>query len=147
MMWSRRTAVALMGLGLIASIVGCGRRWEKALPTFPVSGQVFRDGKPLADALVVLHPQQAMDGKIQPARGNTDAEGKFQLSTYNSGDGAAVGDYVVTVEYYEPIKEGGSVIAGPNVLPPEYSLLAHSKIKVHVPEGGTTVETIEVPGE
>ncbi len=98
MMWSRR----IEGLLLLAACVmlgpmgftGCG----KGRPTtIPVTGTVTLDGKPIAGATVMLQPQ----GPGKPAVGVTDDQGRFSLYTFEPGDGALPGTYLVTVRKVE----------------------------------------------
>jgi hypothetical protein len=70
-------------------IAGCSR--GPAL--VPASGQVKLDGQPLAGATVTFVPQQAG----RPATATTDAQGNFRLATAQAGEGAAPGEYAVTV--------------------------------------------------
>lgn len=68
--------------------IGCS---DSGLKLADVSGVVTVDGKPMAYAGVVFHPE------IGPiATGNTDAEGKFVMVTAGK-KGASVGDHVVTI--------------------------------------------------
>jgi hypothetical protein len=82
--------------------------------------------------MVVLHPQPGSDPRIQPARGTVDQVGKFKITTNQSGDGAAVGDYLVTVVHTPLVKKEGDIGAGPNVLPPKYESPATTDLKVTV---------------
>ncbi len=52
-----------------------------------VSGQVTFNGKPLTGATVLFSPDDP--NKPRPAIGKTNDEGKFELSTFVAGDGAA----------------------------------------------------------
>ena len=80
----------------------------------PVRGQVFvaRD-EPAAGALVVFHPVAAdHETRLKPLA-YVDEQGNFELTTYDQGDGAPSGEYVITVEWRErpatpfsPDKEG-----------------------------------------
>jgi len=56
-------------------------------------------GKGLANATVIFHTQNPAEGFIKP-RATTDADGGFAMTTYESGDGAPVGDYEVTIEQW-----------------------------------------------
>jgi hypothetical protein len=78
-------------------IVGCG---AAKVPLYPVSGQVIYQGKPAANAQVVFHDKRPAGElrEIPIPRARTDAEGKFQLSSYQPNDGAPAGDYAVTVK-------------------------------------------------
>ncbi len=80
----------------------------------PVRGQVFasRD-KPAAGALVVFHPMAADHEIPLKPLAYVDDQGSFELTTYDQGDGAPSGEYVITVEWREkpatpfsPNKEG-----------------------------------------
>lgn len=71
-------------------VIGCGPRHPE---TVAATGTVTLDGQPIAGATVMLHPQ----GPGKPAIGLTDAEGRFHLYTFQPGDGALPGKYLVTV--------------------------------------------------
>ncbi len=76
---------------------GCGGGVDR--PTvYPVSGTVAYNGKPVAGALVSFFGESA----AKEASGITDAEGKFQLSTYGLNDGAVPGMHKVTVSKSDP---------------------------------------------
>jgi hypothetical protein len=66
--------------------------------TYKVTGQVTLDGNPLAGATVALIPKDASRFQMKERpQGVTDADGKFTISTYESGDGAPEGDYGVAI--------------------------------------------------
>ena len=79
------------------ALVGCGSS-EPGL--VPVSGIVMLDDKPIDKAAVMFHHAA---GRI--AYGVTGEDGTFQLTTRDSGDGALIGDYRVTVSLTH--QEGG----------------------------------------
>lgn len=58
----------------------------------PVRGTVTANGKPLDDGTIVFTPQRGRiaHAKIQP-------DGRFQLSTYKTHDGAIVGPHKVAI--------------------------------------------------
>jgi hypothetical protein len=99
--WHRLLTVAC--LVALALLVGCGKRTK----TVPVSGIVKIDGVPLKDARVTFHPIDG--GKM--AFGNTDAEGRFTLTTSNSNDGAVPGQYRVTVSVVGSFEAASDKIA------------------------------------
>ncbi|MBX3437837.1 MAG: hypothetical protein KF861_10125 [Planctomycetaceae bacterium] len=80
--------------------VGCSKpERPKTEPTFPVSGTVTIDGKPTPGVKVWMFKEAEAPGYVDPVlgaphMGETGADGKFQITTYNTGDGAPVGDYV-----------------------------------------------------
>ena len=89
---------AMLGLPLLMA-GGCSRG-EVRVPTFAASGGLLAaDEQPIANALVVLHPVDASSTAPKP-RATTDGDGRFELTTYETGDGAPEGDFVVTVEQW-----------------------------------------------
>lgn len=127
-----------------STCVGCGSGdGITRLPVHPVEGAITRDGKPLANAFVALHPKTS-DARAITARGQTDSNGKFQVTTYDSNDGAPEGEYAVTVQYYELLQNGTSSEPGPNVLNPKISSPHQTDIVVKVASGANQLPAIEV---
>jgi hypothetical protein len=81
---SSSTLVALVGT---LSVVGCGRR-----DMSPVTGRVTHEGRPVAAAVVQFIPSR---GPMSAA--TTDADGRFRLRTFGTGDGALTGTHTVVV--------------------------------------------------
>ncbi|MHC5540860.1 hypothetical protein ACYOEI_21775 [Singulisphaera rosea] len=85
---------------LSLALPGCGSG-EGSLPklegeTQPVKGKILlSDGKPLVGATVHFIPTQE---KGAGARGTTGADGGFELTTREPGDGALAGDYKVRLD-------------------------------------------------
>lgn len=73
---------------------GCGQAGPKL---YPVSGTVTFGGEPVTGATITLHS----DHSPRLVTGRSDAQGRFQLSTFEEGDGAIAGEYIVTVTKYE----------------------------------------------
>src|SRR5687767_7103434 len=67
-------------------------------PTYPVTGIVTLQGKPVAGAAITFVPT-AGDGVAASAI--TDSEGKYALTTWEAGDGARTGEYRVKVSKQE----------------------------------------------
>lgn len=80
--------LVLSALALLISI-GCGQSGPGLLP---VSGRVTVDGEPVESGTVTFYP-----GSGRPATSELSSGGRYQLTTYNSGDGAVSGHYVVTI--------------------------------------------------
>lgn len=78
---------------LTCFVVGCSGGPEDRPTLTPVSGTVVFKGKPVADATVAFWGE----GAPRPAKGISDAEGKFTLSMFDFGDGAMTGPNKVTV--------------------------------------------------
>jgi hypothetical protein len=86
---------------VLAGITGCG---STNPATVPVSGVVTYQGEPVVGAQVSF----MAEGAARAASGQTDAEGKFQLSTYGTNDGAVVGSHTVTITKATDENVGGA---------------------------------------
>ncbi|HAC90650.1 MAG TPA: hypothetical protein DCF63_08445 [Planctomycetaceae bacterium] len=91
--WKNWIGVAIVS-GLL---VGCSSEPAK-LVTHAVEGRVVNGKSPISHATVVLHPVQEFQGESIRPRGQTDADGKFRLTTYTQNDGAPSGEYRVTIQ-------------------------------------------------
>ena len=112
-----QSRLLVLVLGLMA---GCNQPGEMLVP---VVGRVLVDGKPASGAAIVFHPVDSTHGTHPLAPG--DANGEFQLTTIRSGDGAAPGDYRVTLTWYvsPPRKKGVEGEESPvrNLIPEKYA--------------------------
>jgi|694.fasta_scaffold04114_9 hypothetical protein len=89
---------------LLASLVGCTPAAPK---TFPVQGIVkTTTGEPCSGALVVFHPSDEARLNAPKPFATCGADGSFRLTTYQEGDGAAQGDYAVTIVWPGEIAAG-----------------------------------------
>ena len=78
----------------------------------------------------------------------TEADGRFQLSTLGTRDGAPEGDYVITVELRDLRIDGDTPVRdGQNLLPPRYQDPAQSNLRYHVIEGDNVIPTLELSSE
>lgn len=77
---------------IVCAISGCGESGR--VETFPASGSLSIDGQPFGPAQLSLTP---LDGSVPPASAKVSADGKFVLSTYEPNDGAAVGEFKVSL--------------------------------------------------
>jgi hypothetical protein len=88
-------------------IAGCGG--AKEFEVAPVSGTVKCNGTLLKDGLVVFVPIPRGDVKTKDsgrsASGVIQPDGSYQLTTYNSADGAIVGSHKVQVFAPAPIDD------------------------------------------
>jgi hypothetical protein len=99
-----RTCVALAALALS----GCAGGGVPMQKTYPVSGAVLLDGKPVPNATVVFHPVDAGPFKWnERPQGKTDAQGRFTLTTYATGDGAPAAAYKVAVATLDAAGDDG----------------------------------------
>ncbi|MFO0969265.1 MAG: metallophosphoesterase [Gemmataceae bacterium] len=98
--------------------------------TQPVHGRVFFEGTPTPGAVVVFEPRKGSKGVR--AEGTVAGDGSFLLTTYKADDGAAVGEYSVSVTWRRADKSGK---AGPNLLPASYAKGATSPLVFAVRPG------------
>jgi len=126
---ARRGALATLALAGLFSLSGCGEAQAPRTPVFPVSGQVRVEGDSASGALVVFH---SVSKTTPPASATADGEGRFKLTTYETGDGAPAGEYTVTVSLRKLVTKEGSSIAGPNVLPEKFASPTTTPFKVTV---------------
>lgn len=139
MLVNRLSILALMCLFL----VGC----ESEVPTLaPVDGTLTQAGKPIAEAVIVLHPQEKQTGNLPKPMAITDSRGKFKLTTTSSGDGALPGKYIVTLELRALRRSGEEAIRdGKHLLPERLADPRTSGMTKEVVPGANHWETIEVP--
>ena len=77
-------------------LTGCSN--SSRLPTYPVTGTVTLQGKPVAGAAITFVPTGS---EGEAASAITDSEGKYALTTWRAGDGARPGEYRVKVSKQE----------------------------------------------
>lgn len=128
---------------LLVIASGCGEAAPERVATYPVEATVTFRGAPIPGAFLTLHPKQPLP-EVPPPRASVAADGALKVSTYNSGDGAPAGEYIVTVEWYKPIKNGPDVVPGPNVLPRKYASPQTSGLSVTVAADVNRLPPIEL---
>ena len=116
---------------------------DDRLPVFAVSGTVKIGGAPAAGALVVFHPKNPEADAPRPSA-YADAQGQFKLTSYDSGDGAPVGEYAITVELRKVVVQAGEAKLGPNVLDPKFSLKGNTTLQARVTEGPNNLPEFNV---
>lgn len=90
----RSLLVIALSVGLVC---GCGSGLKARPAIAKVKGTVTYKGSPVANATVNF----TAEGAPRIATGMTDDQGRFQLSTYDTNDGAPVGTHKVTVTRVE----------------------------------------------
>jgi len=145
---------ALLILNLVwISLLGCGSggdEWTAKRPkVYPASGVVNLDGKPLEGA-TVQYMSQSHD---LAAAGTTDAQGRFELTTYEANDGAVEGLHKVVVKKtayeekrtkYDSPQERSVALMPKELLPMKYANSTTTPIEVTVSTSGPNQATIEV---
>lgn len=148
--------VLLLGLG-VAAFTGCGSK-QRAIErqaVYPVTGVLLLGGVAASGAHVSFHPVGGTGpGRGFPARGLVDGEGKFQLTTYTTGDGAPEGDYIVTVYWAAPqpaASHDEEDDDSANELPPDrlggrFRSAGTSKLRAHVAPQPTNFAPLDLSG-
>ena len=90
------SGLAPAGSVVLCLVTGCGGGAD--LPV-PVRGTVTLDGQAVEAAAISFIPES---GTARPASGETRADGTYEITTRNSGDGAMRGDYRVIVVWEPP---------------------------------------------
>ncbi|MEX2175352.1 MAG: carboxypeptidase-like regulatory domain-containing protein [Pirellulaceae bacterium] len=127
----KRASALFLGMAAVF-LLGCGS-------ASPVSagGTVTYKGAPVANARIGFIPK-TVDGaaKGEMASGETDAEGKFTVTTKSPGDGAVPGEYTVTVApNAAEATENDYSLPPPPPYPGHYSDPGTSSLKVTVKRG------------
>jgi hypothetical protein len=90
-----RVSVLLsVGLAVLIGVSGCGGETREGPQTVKVTGTVTLDGDPVEGAHVSFRPRT----QGPPAFAVTDKRGRYQLMTFDPGDGAIAGKYDIFVE-------------------------------------------------
>jgi hypothetical protein len=148
----RKFVLLVMSASLVAGI-GCsggGDKWTKARPpVYKASGTVMYKGKPLEKALVLYHPN---NGEHSPY-GETDADGKFLLTTFDEHDGGPAGSYKVVVTkmeyelkptpYDSPEEKSVARIPKP-LLPAKYSKKETTDLTAEIKADGANETVLEI---
>lgn len=136
----RRYNIIVLIIAGVASLHGCGSRNPA---THAVTGTVSYQGKLVEGAGVMFMPSSG-----RPASGRTDAQGRFTLRTYKDGDGAIVGENVVSISKMIPVP--GDDAKDPmlkrmsSVLPTRYATPTTSPLKATVSAAGPNDFTFEL---
>jgi len=93
----------------LSLVLGCSSGGSSFPKTYPASGTVTVNGKPVNGATVNFFP---VDGKGSSV-GTTDASGKYTLTTYRSNDGAPPGQYKVSIVKYDAANPAPAAAALP----------------------------------
>ncbi|MGD9856481.1 MAG: carboxypeptidase-like regulatory domain-containing protein [Planctomycetaceae bacterium] len=142
----RVLCVQLLTVGLAGLLTGCSGSSDKWVqgrePVHPISGRVTLKGEPVEGAILIFHST----AKELSAQGRTDADGNYSVTTYEDGDGAVLGEHIVTVRKTKEVKkptkyhtedEPSYATFTEELLPKESSSKQTSKLRVTVAEGGS----------
>jgi hypothetical protein len=99
----RGRAQLVTGILLFAGFGGCGKSAPDRPQPAPVKGQVTFQGQPAAGFQVSFYPLFEQSGPKFAPSATTDSSGKFELRSYEPGDGAPPGDYAVTFRWPQAV--------------------------------------------
>ncbi|MBW3538917.1 MAG: hypothetical protein KY476_01475 [Planctomycetes bacterium] len=123
-------------------LCGCGGPQEERPALQPAQGSLFINGKPAEGAMLVLH---RADGKNFDARGTrpratVGADGSFEVTTYQGGDGAPPGDYQVAVMWLDDPDSSTPW----DKLGDRYSDPKQTGIRISIEEGESQLDPIRI---
>ncbi|QDT83096.1 hypothetical protein MalM14_07270 [Gimesia chilikensis] len=109
----------LLSFTLTASFAlsGCGQDFQK--PVVPVTGFVRVDGDLVTEGYIVLTPIPGSDANPlnsgKSASGTISSDGTFEMTTYETGDGAIIGKHVA--HFFRPDPEDDEQIVEEKYIP------------------------------
>jgi hypothetical protein len=122
-----------VALTLIVVVAGCSRGPETA----PARGTVFYNDQPMPYGSIMFQPERG-----QPATGQIDSSGAFEMATFEPGDGATVGIQKVRVNCYSSQAPGeqakpvlGERSIGALLIPQHYTSFDTSGLTADVKSG------------
>jgi hypothetical protein len=128
------------------SAVGCGG--GDRLDVYPVSGTVKYKGAPIEGAKVVFFGQEPhlQAAGIPIPEGVTDSSGKYQLKSYEPGDGAPAGKYGVSIVWMQVVtpSDDPEAMVEKDRLGGKYADYNASGLTATVGEEATEVPTFEL---
>lgn len=137
-------STAMLAFGLLVTASGCGGNDD--LPeTASTEGTVSWQGEPVSGATVAFSHKDG--GKIASAK--TDDNGHYELTTFESFDGAMVGHHSVTIVKRVPMPPPHISVpdAGKPLIPPKYFAAQTSGLTADVKAGESNVYDFELEGE
>lgn len=141
----------LCALSILAALMltaGCGKKDEPfRKETIPVTGQILVDGQPPGSPIqIACHDLNGMDQEHPSvSQANSDNDGKFEISTYETGDGVPPGDYALTFTWGE-FNMVSMSFGGPDKLKKRYNDAEKSEVRFQVKSGDEPLDlgTIEL---
>lgn len=125
-------------------LAGCGEKMPDGprVPTTPVTGIVIVDGKP-AEMVSVKCVSPETPPNVPTPSAFTDKDGKFSLSTFETGDGAPPAEYKLTFTWGQFNLLNGQY-GGPDKLNGQYDKADKSPFDLSVAGTPVDVGTIEL---
>jgi hypothetical protein len=142
-----RLPLAASLLTVLLVVSGC---WDGRIPTYPVTGTVLVDGRPAEGAIVIFVPNSTSEAaERERPFGIADAQGRFNLMTFDPGDGAPAGEYKVLIQWPAPVsaeaaRGGGRAAVGPDRLRGKYFNLDKTTLAATVQEQANELSPFEL---
>ncbi len=127
----------ILPLVILAGLAGCGSG-EDLPETTEVSGKVTLNGKLLTEGEITFYPK---GDKSHPAHGQIGPDGSFpSLTTFEAGDGATIGEHIVTVQIFPKGANPGFEAQAASVqIPQKYTSPTNSDYVVEVKPGSNNL--------
>jgi hypothetical protein len=125
----------LAGLAGALLLLPCCKKSDRR-PVVPVQGEVFCKGKPAAKAQLTFYLQNDPEPLIPNPNCKAQADGSFQVTTYDPNDGLPEGDYVVTITWQKhQILMGEEKPVGDDILKGRYADPKTSTLRAKIRKG------------
>jgi hypothetical protein len=146
----------LLAYGVLMLVFSSGCKGKDRLDVSPVRGQVVYSGKGVPNATVIFHPVDPADERAAKMRpfAYADGEGRFEVKTYVTGDGAPPGKYRVSIiapadglptrRKGQPTEASGSPVRIPPAIIQKYRNVDTAGIEVEIHEGENNLEPFEL---
>jgi 5-hydroxyisourate hydrolase-like protein (transthyretin family) len=124
----------------------CSCNGDGRVQTFPVTGQILLDGKPIEGIRIDAVPitPGVVKEKLLMPKGGTNAEGKFELFTYVANDGIPDGEYKLTFKWFE---RQGKLFSDKDKFGGKYADPAQSTVTFKVDGTSVDLGTIELSSQ
>jgi hypothetical protein len=132
--WTKRPALHPAFFVFLTFLVGTMLGCSEGVDRVKVTGQVLIDGKPVPAVFIRVYPKGARDSSS-----DLDAEGRFDLRSYNPGDGVPLGTHKVTINGREILQNRQQKWHAP----PKYTRVGSSGLTLEV-TGSTDDAVIEL---
>lgn len=128
----KRVSIFLTGVAAVG-LLGCGSGTDGRVETVPVQGTLMVDGQPKGAVSLSFKPVGSAQGDLRPVAGaTTAADGTFSVGTYELADGAAPGQYEVSISSTASMTDPAAMGQG------GASAISAAPTTIDVPADGTT---------
>lgn len=126
---------------LLCVSAGCSSKPDWQARTYPAHGTALINGQIPADLFVMLNPLgEPFDSRKANPWGVVTADGRYVITTYEDGDGAPPGEYMVTLRWPFDVAAPGDRLGY------AFSKVENSPMTVVVKAGDNEFPPIELTG-